>query len=187
MWTTLCLDRDIHPAGRAFFLVGFFFGGLPQFVDCADEQKNRASYDKKVDHERDEVPIIPSDRSGFQRISGRVECGRAVFGGSQNDELVREIESAGEETNRRHDYVFHQRTNDRNEGRPDDYADGEIDSVTFDGEFLEFIPDLLHTTMLTSFLTTTITLRTMLPAIRPESSSSTMRRHAAASAIHRLY
>jgi hypothetical protein len=161
------LARDSHRAGRAFFLVGFFFGGLPQFVDCADEQKNCAGYDEKVDHERDKVPIIPSDRSGFQRISGRVERGRAVSGGSQDDELVREIKSAGEKTNRRHEHIFDQRIDDRTEGRPDDYADGEIDSVTFDGEFLEFIPDLLHKTMLTSFLTTTITLRTVLPAIRP--------------------
>ena len=65
MWTTLCLDRDIHRTGWAFFLVGFFFGGLPEFVDCADEQKNCAGYNEKVDHERDEVSIIPSDRSGF--------------------------------------------------------------------------------------------------------------------------
>ena len=112
MWTTLCLDRDIHRAGRAFFLVGSFFGRLPEFVDCADEQKNGAGYDEEVDRERDEVPIVPGDRSGFQRISGRVERGRAVFRRSQDDELGREIESAGEETYRRHDHVFDQRIDD---------------------------------------------------------------------------
>ena len=165
MWTTLCLARDIHRAGRAFFLVGFFFGGLPEFVDCADEQKNCTGYDEKVDHERNEVPVVPSDRSGFQCISGRVERGRAVSGGSQDDELVREIESAGEETNRRHENIFDQRIDDRTEGRSDDHADGEIDSVTFDGEFLEFIPDLLHTTMLTNFLGTITILRMVWPAV----------------------
>src|SRR4030095_13814472 len=126
------------------------------------------------------------DLSVLQRIGGLLKRGGAVSGGSQDNELVREIESAGEETNGRHEHVFNQRIDDRTEGRSDNHADGEIDSVSFDGEFLEFIPDLLHTTMLTSFLGTTITLRTMLPAIRPESSSSTMRRHAAASAVHRL-
>jgi hypothetical protein len=73
MRTACRLDWDLHCAGRAFFLVGFFFGGLPEPVDCADQQKNCASYDEKVDHERDEVPVIPSDRSGFRRVSGRVE------------------------------------------------------------------------------------------------------------------
>src|SRR4030095_9671789 len=102
MWTTRRLDWDLHRTGGTFFLVGFFFDGLPEFVDCADEQKNGARYDEKVDHERDEVPIIPSDRSGFQRISRRVKRGRAVFGRSQDDELVREIQSTGEETDRRH-------------------------------------------------------------------------------------
>ena len=161
MWTTLCLDWDIHRAGRAFFLVGFFFGGLPEFVDCADEQKNCTGYDEKVDHERDEVPIIPSDSSGFHGVSGCVERGRAVSGGSQYDELVREIQATGEETNGRHDYIFDQRINDRTEGRSDDHADSEIDSVTFDGEFLEFIPDLLH---FWNYLVTKLT--TLLPTTR---------------------
>src|SRR4030095_2016873 len=88
------------------------------------------------------------DLSVLQRIGGLLKRGGAVSGGSQDDELVREIQSAGKETNRRHEHIFDQRIDDRTEGRSDNHADGEIDSVTFDGEFLEFIPDLLHTTML---------------------------------------
>ena len=41
----------------------------------------------------------------------------------------------------------------------DNHAHSKIDRVPFDGEFLEFLPDLPHTTILTSFLGTTITLR----------------------------
>src|SRR4030095_15264955 len=80
--------------------------------------------------------------------------------------LVGKIQSAGQHTDGWHDYIFDQRIDDRTERSTNDYADGKIDCATFDGEFLEFLPHLFHTTMLTSFLGTTITLRTVLPAIR---------------------
>ena len=45
-------------------------------------------------------------------------------------------------------------------------ADSKIDGVAFDCERFEFLPDSFHTTILTSFFGTTITLRTVLPASR---------------------
>src|SRR5437667_7151606 len=162
MRTMTCICRDLHRACRAFIV---FRGGLSEFVDCADHQKNCARDNEKINHQRDEVAVIPGDRSGFRCVSGSIECRRAIFGRSQNDKLIREIESTREKTDRRHDHVFDQRTDDRTEGRSDDYANSKIDRIAFDGEFLELLPDLPHMTMLTSFFGTTTTLPTVLPVM----------------------
>ena len=88
MRTACRRDRDLHRTGRAIFLVRFFFGGLPEPIDRANEQENGTGHDEKVNHQRDEVAVIPSDRSGFRGVSWRMECRRSIFGGSQNNKLV---------------------------------------------------------------------------------------------------
>src|SRR5439155_1356357 len=87
---TLRLERDLHRANRAVFLVRLFFGRLwfPKSIDHPDQKKNCARDNQKINHERDEVAVIPSDRSGFDSISWGIEYRRAVFGRSQDDELV---------------------------------------------------------------------------------------------------
>src|SRR5207244_1414284 len=142
---------------------------LFQPINRAHQQENRAGDDQKIDQQGDKVAVVPGDRASLDRVSGRVKRNRAVFCPAQDDELVRKIQTATEQANRRHDDVFDQRINDSAEGCADNYADGQIDRVAFDGEFLELLPtgfDPVHTTMLTSFFGTITTLRTGRPSIR---------------------
>jgi len=166
MWATRRLDGNRGGTGRAFLCDRFFCAWLPKFINCTNEQKDRARNNEEIDGQGNEVAVIPSNRSGFGGVGGRVEHRRAIFGRSQNEKLVGKIQSAAQQTDWRHDYIFDQRIDDRTKRGSDNHADGKIDCATFDGEFLEFLPHLFHTTMLTSFLGTTITLRTVLPAIR---------------------
>jgi len=166
MWATRRLDGNSRGTGWAFLGDRLFCSWLPEFINRTNEQKNRARNNEEIDGQSNEVAVIPSDRSGFGGISGRVEHRRAIFGRSQNDKLVGKIQSAGQQANWRHDYIFDQRIDDRTKRGPDNHADVKIDCVALDGEFLEFLPYRFHITMLTSFLGTTITLRTVLPAIR---------------------
>jgi hypothetical protein len=85
MGTTRCFDRDRHRARRTLLCLLY---RLPEFVDCADEQKNRTCHNEEIDRDCDEVAIIPSYRPGFGCVSGGIERSRAVFGRSQDDELV---------------------------------------------------------------------------------------------------
>src|SRR6266508_173867 len=115
MRTTGRLSRDLHRARRTILGVDWFFGWMSKLIDDADDKKYRGRNNQEVDHESDEIAVVPGDRA---------EC------------------------------------------RADDYANRKIDSVPFDCERFEFRPDFFHTTILTSFLGTTITLRTAFPAIR---------------------
>ncbi len=115
------------------------------FVDSANDKKNAKRDNKKIDHQRDEVPVVPRDRAGFERVRRRVEHGRAIFRGLEHDELVREIEPARQQTDRRHDNVFDQGGDDRTERSADDHSDSQINRVSFDGKFFEFFP---HATIL---------------------------------------
>ena len=40
--------------------------------------------------------------------------------------------------------IFNERSNDTSEGCTDDDADREVYGVTFDGEFLKFLPHVVH-------------------------------------------
>src|SRR6267378_1724063 len=166
MWATRRLDGNSCGTGRAFLGDRFFCGWLPEFINCTNEQKNRACNNEEIDGQGNEVAVIPGNRSGFRGVGGRVEHRRAIFGRSQNEQLVGKIQSASHQADWWHDYVFDQRIDDRTKRGPDNHADGKIDCVALNGEFLEFLPYRFHRTMLTSFLGTTITLRTVLPAIR---------------------
>src|SRR5438309_7996562 len=89
IWTTRRLNRDLHRARRAIFLVGFFFcSRLPEFIDRANKQEDCTRHNEKVNQQGNEVAIIPSNRSGLRGIRRSVECHGAVFGRSQNYELV---------------------------------------------------------------------------------------------------
>jgi hypothetical protein len=73
MWATRRLDGNSHRTRRAFLGDGFFCGWLPEFIDCTNEQKNRARNDEEIDGQCNEVAVIPSDRSRFGGIGGRIE------------------------------------------------------------------------------------------------------------------
>src|SRR5205085_3814428 len=89
IWTARRLKRDLHPTLRAIFFVGFFFlSRLRELVDRANKQEDCARHNEKINQERNEVAVIPSNRSSLRGVSGSVERRRAVFGRSQNDELV---------------------------------------------------------------------------------------------------
>src|SRR5438477_7029128 len=86
--TTRRLNRDLHRARGTIFRFDWFFGRMSKLIDDPDDKKYRHRNDQKVNDESDEVAVIPGDRSGFRRISGSIECGRAVFRGPQNEKLV---------------------------------------------------------------------------------------------------
>src|SRR6202022_3864510 len=156
-----------HRAGRTIFGNRRLLGRLLHLVDPAHEQKHRESDDREINYQRDEVAVVPGDRAPLPRVCG---CGESFTARrfAQHDELVREIEPTGEQADRRHDDVFDERADDRAKGRADNHAHREINRVTFDRKFFEFLPHVLqtfHTTTLTSFWGITITLRTVLPAI----------------------
>src|SRR6266508_6619031 len=88
MRTTGRLNRDLHRARRTILGVDWFFGWMSKLIDDADDKKYRGRNNQEVDHESDEIAVVPGDRSGFRRISGSIECSRAVFGRPQNEKLV---------------------------------------------------------------------------------------------------
>jgi hypothetical protein len=112
MRTTARLNGNLHRACRAIFHVGYFCSRFSELIDCPDQKKNGGRDNEKIDQERNEVAVIPRDRSGFGGVRGSIECRRAVFGRPKNDKFIGEIESAGEETDWRHDDVFNQRIDD---------------------------------------------------------------------------
>src|SRR6266436_1540687 len=88
MRTTRRLNGNLHRARRTIFCVGFFFSWMSEFIDCPDQKKNRACDNEKINQKRNEVAIVPCDRSGLGGVCRSMECGGAVLCGSQNDELV---------------------------------------------------------------------------------------------------
>ena len=81
MWTTRRLNRNLHRTRRTILGVDWFFNWLSKLIDHPDDKKYRDRNDQEIDHESNEVAVVPGDRSGFRRINGSIESGRAVFGG----------------------------------------------------------------------------------------------------------
>src|SRR5213080_2815424 len=88
MGTTSGLNGDLHRARRTIFRVGFFFGWTSEVIDRSNQKKNCGGNDDKIDQQRNEVAVIPGDRSDFRGVCGSIECRRAVFGRPQNDKFV---------------------------------------------------------------------------------------------------
>jgi hypothetical protein len=79
MGTPRGFDRDLHRARRTILGVDGFFSWMSKLVDDPDDKKYRGRNNQEVDHEGNEVAVVPGDRSGFRRISGSIECSRAVL------------------------------------------------------------------------------------------------------------
>ena len=88
MGTTRRLNRNLHCACRTIFGIGGLLGWMSELIDNPNDEKYCNRDDQKVDHERNEVAVIPRDRSGFRGVSGSIECGRAIAGRSQNGKFV---------------------------------------------------------------------------------------------------
>src|SRR5436309_7578096 len=158
-------DWNGHRASRTIFDDRFGVFRLLQAIDRAHYQENGARHDEEIDRERNKVAVIQRNRTGFGRVRRRVEIHAPVLGRAENHKLVREIEPARKQTQWRHDDVFNQRIDDPGESRPNDHANGQIDRISFDREFFEFLPNFSHTTMFTNFFGTMTVFWTILPAM----------------------
>ena len=100
------LDRDRHLAGRTIFCDRRRVSRPFHFVQRAHDKKNAKRNDEKINEQRNEVPVIPRDRASFERVRRCVKCSCPVFRSFENNKLIRKIEAAREQTDRRHDDVF---------------------------------------------------------------------------------
>src|SRR2546423_4094938 len=140
MRTARRFDRDRHRAGGAIFRdwrLAWFRRLHP--VERADHQENCERDDEEVDDKRDEVAVVPGHCAGFHRIRDVREGISAILTGFEDDELIREIKPAGERADRRHNDVFDEGTDDPAEGRADDHAHREIESIALNGKLFEFL------------------------------------------------
>ena len=99
-----------------------------------DAQEQHPGDDDEV--ERDGEKTAPSQHRALLLGVGQ---SRRRHLGRQRQEIVGEVEPAGDGADDRHDDVADQRIDDGAEGDADDHADGEIDDVAAHGEFLEFL------------------------------------------------
>src|SRR5215216_463292 len=107
---------------------------MPQPVDQFDYQKQGPGDDQKIDADGNKA--APGEDCalllGFgQRVGGHRR--------RETDEMVGKVEPARDGADRRHENVAHQRLDDLAECSADDDADGQVDHVAFEGEFLEFL------------------------------------------------
>ena len=75
----------------------------------------------------------------------------ACDGAGQGNEVVREVEPAGDRADDRHEQVADERLDDPPEGRADDHADREIDDVAAQGELLELLEHRAFSQRLSAF------------------------------------
>ncbi len=98
------------------------------------DQEQHPSDDDEVNHEGNKIPQAKTAPCFFASAN--------VVGSDlrrQRDEVIGEIEAAGDRADERHDDVADQRVDDGAEGRADDHADGEIDDIAAQREFLEVV------------------------------------------------
>ena len=113
------------------FLFGFFggefgFGGLLEFVEGADDEKDDKGDDEEIDDAFDEETEL--NLGGF---AGAEEAGNG-------DREMAEVDATDEHTDDRHDDVVHQGGDNGAESATNDDTDSEIDDVAAVNEFLEF-------------------------------------------------
>src|SRR6266536_6184350 len=88
MRTACCLNRDLHRTRRTLFLVGGVFRWSSQLIDQPDQKEDSGRDDEKIDHQRNEVAVIPGNRSGLCGVCGSIEWGRAILGCSENEKFI---------------------------------------------------------------------------------------------------
>ena len=126
------MQQDLLPRRRGGGL-GFLFL-LTEALDQVDQREHHPGDDQEVDDDGEEA-APRQHRALLLRLGQRVGGDLA----RQSDEVVAEIESAGDRADDRHENVADQRRHDAAEGRADDDADREIEGIALDGEVLEFL------------------------------------------------
>lgn len=114
------MDRDFGFTERTLLFRLFpdflFFVQMLQFIDLAYQQE-----DDEADYK--EVYELCQERA--------VVDGCGVFAAAENDQHIIEIDSAGKDTEQRHEYVIHQRADDAGKSASDDHTDSQIDHISF--------------------------------------------------------
>src|SRR5260370_948360 len=102
------------------------------------QSSNRKEQDSRDEQEIDDdgEEVAPSQHGPL--LLGVRQC-RGGDLQRQGDEIVREVEPAGDRADDRHDDVADERTHDGAECRSDDHANGEIDHVAAQGKLLEIL------------------------------------------------
>src|SRR5207244_11352004 len=108
MRTTRRLDWDGHRARATFLRDRFCVRRTLEPIDPADEEENCPCNDEKIDRERDEIAVIPSNCAYFRRVRRCVKGCAAVLRRAQHNKFIREIEPATEQADWRHDKVLNQ-------------------------------------------------------------------------------
>ena len=89
----LRLNRNRHCTRRTILCHRLSVLRLLQPIYRADQQKNRAGNNQKVDKQRNEIAVVPRYRAGLGRVSRCMEIDASVFRRPQDHKLVRKIES----------------------------------------------------------------------------------------------
>ena len=98
MRTTCRLDRDRHRAGRAFLRNWCGSRRRPfQFVHRFNHQENAEGDDDEIDHESDEISVVPSHCACLGGVGGSIK-GAAAGRALKNEKFVGEIEAASKQT-----------------------------------------------------------------------------------------
>ena len=116
--------------GRA----GGGFGAL-EARERLDDPEDGESDNHEIEHGVEEDAEIDGDRTRLLGGGQRIEMGAERF---EDEEDIREIDAADEETDDRGDDILDQASDDAGEGGADDDADREIDHVAAHNEGLEF-------------------------------------------------
>jgi len=142
MRATSRLDRDRHRARRTiFYHRSCRRRRLLHPIYSLNDQKNAERHDQEVDRNGNETAVSERGKARFPYIGQRHPGCDFI---RQRNVEVGEVEIADDSANWRHQQVFNNRGDNFSKGRADDHADGEINCITFDGKFFEFLP---HTCM----------------------------------------
>src|SRR5690606_4172758 len=99
-----------------------------QGIDKFDHQEYRECYDQELDDHVDEISIIDGHFGGPRGFVARLD----------HVTHFREINTAGQIAEWRHNDVVYDRSNDLAKGCADNLTDSEVDYVAPHGELLEF-------------------------------------------------
>src|SRR5712671_1171328 len=128
------LGEQFHLARRLRRLGQLGGFRLLQLGQSPNREEQHKRDDQEIDDDREEV--APSEDCPL--LPGVRQC-RGGDLRRQPDEVVREVEPAGDRADDRHDDIADKRTHDGAESSSDDHANGEIDHVAAQGKFLEIL------------------------------------------------
>src|SRR5438477_5027306 len=131
------LDWDRHGAGRTIFCYRRSRrAGALQFVDRFHHQKNAEGDDQEIDQDGDEIAVGKYGEAGFlRRIQRHPWCDLV----QERDIVIGEVKVTENFAQRRHEKILHDGADNFSERCADDDAYRQVDDVTFDCKFFEFL------------------------------------------------